>query len=110
MRPEVISFQALKKAQKAKKPTVISCKTKIGYGSPNKSGKASSHGSPLGTEEIKLVRKKLNWKYKPFEIPNNILNEWKKIGYKGTKLEKSWNKFYKKDKEKINKDMITTNG
>jgi len=96
-------FRALKKVQKAKKPTVISCKTKIGYGSPNKSGKASSHGSPLGVDEIKLVRKQLNWKYKPFEIPNNILNEWKKIGNKGTKLEENWNKFYRRKKHNINK-------
>jgi transketolase len=96
-------FKALKKVQKAKKPTVISCKTKIGYGSPNKSGKASSHGSPLGVDEIKLVRKQLNWKYKPFEIPNNILNEWKKIGNKGTKLETNWNKFYRRKKHNINK-------
>ncbi len=96
-------FKALKKVQKAKKPTVISCKTKIGYGSPNKSGKASSHGSPLGVDEIKLVRKQLNWKYKPFEIPNNILNEWKKIGNKGTKLEANWNKFYRRKENNINK-------
>ncbi len=96
-------FKALKKVQKAKKPTVISCKTKIGYGSPNKSGKASSHGNPLGVDEIKLVRKQLNWKYKPFEIPNNILNEWKKIGNKGTKLEANWNKFYRRKKNNINK-------
>ena len=73
-------FKALKKAQKSKKPIAISCKTTIGYGSPNKSGKASSHGSPLGEDEIKLVRKKLNWKYEPFEIPKDLLNEWKKIG------------------------------
>ena len=96
-------FRALKKVQNAKKPTVISCKTKIGYGSPNKSGKASSHGSPLGLNEIKLVRKKLEWKYSPFKIPKNISNEWKKIGNKGIKLEANWNKFYKKKKHKINK-------
>ena len=96
-------FKALKKVQNAKKPTVISCKTKIGYGSPNKSGKASSHGSPLGNEEVKLVRRKLDWKYKSFEIPKNILNQWKKIGHKGVKLETNWNKTYKKNKNKIDK-------
>tara|TARA_B100000579_G_scaffold417045_1_gene413219 strand:+ start:39 stop:1997 length:1959 start_codon:yes stop_codon:yes gene_type:complete len=96
-------FYALKKSQKSKKPIVISCKTKIGYGSPNKSGKASSHGSPLGADEIKLVRKNLNWKHKQFEIPNNILSEWRKIGNKGSKTEGTWNKIYKKKKNKINK-------
>jgi transketolase len=96
-------FKALKKVQNAKKPTVISCKTKIGYGSPNKSGKASSHGSPLGIDEVRLVRKRLNWRYKPFEIPKNIFSEWKKIGNKGLKLETSWNKFYKKKKQLVNK-------
>ena len=95
-------FKALKKVQNAKKPTIISCKTKIGYGSPNKSGKASSHGSPLGEEEIELVRKKLNWKYKAFEIPKNILKEWRKIGEKGIKIETKWNKIYKRKKNKIN--------
>ena len=74
--------KALKKAQKSKKPIAISCKTTIGYGSPNKGGKASSHGSPLGDEEIKLVRKKLKWKYEPFKIPAELLNEWRKIGEK----------------------------
>jgi len=94
-------FKALKKVQNAKKPTIISCKTKIGYGSPNKSGKASSHGSPLGADEIRLVRKALNWEYKPFEIPNNILNEWKKIGSKGIKTELNWNKIYRSKKKNI---------
>ena len=95
-------FKALKKVQKAKKPTVISCKTKIGYGSPNKSGKASSHGSPLGVDEIKLVRKALNWKTKPFDIPNKILNEWRKIGQRGEILEKKWNRALKRKKIKFN--------
>ena len=78
-------FKALKKAQKSNKPIAISCKTTIGYGSPNKGGKSSSHGSPLGEEEIRLVRKKLKWKYKPFEIPKNLLNEWNEIGIKASK-------------------------
>ena len=85
-------FRALKKAQRAKKPTVISCKTIIGFGSPNKSGKASAHGSPLGEDEIKLVRKKLKWNHPPFEIPKNILDEWRKIGSKGIKEAEKWNK------------------
>ena len=96
-------FKALKKAQYAKKPTIISCKTKIGYGSPNKSGKSSSHGSPLGEDEIKLVRKKLNWSHKPFQIPDKILNEWRKIGKKGEKIENRWNKVYKNKKKTIDK-------
>ena len=96
-------FKALKKVQNSKKPTVISCKTKIGYGSPNKSGKSSIHGSPLGFDEIKLVRDVLNWNYKPFEIPNKILTEWREIGKKGQLLENKWNKTYKKKKNTINK-------
>ena len=98
-------FKALKIVQNAKKPTVISCKTKIGYGSPNKSGKSSIHGSPLGLDEIKLVRDALNWNYKPFEIPNKILNEWKKIGKKGQLLENKWNKIYNKNKKKIDNSL-----
>ena len=98
-------FKAFKKVQNAKKPTVISCKTKIGYGSPNKSGKASSHGSPLGVDEISLVRKELGWNYKPFEIPKNILSSWRKIGKRGEKIEKRWLKIYKKNKFKIDKSL-----
>ena len=96
-------FKALKKVQNAKKPTVISCKTKIGYGSPNKSGKASSHGSPLGRDEINLVRKKLQWQHKPFDIPKELLSQWRKIGQQGSIKEKKWNKIYQKNKSRINK-------
>jgi len=96
-------FKTLKKVQKAKKPTVISCKTTIGYGSPNKSGTASAHGSPLGKEEINLVRKKLKWKHEPFKIPEKILHEWREAGNKGLKEEMKWKKNYNKKKNVIEK-------
>ena len=96
-------FKALKKVQNAKRPTVISCRTKIGYGSPNKSGKASSHGSPLGSDEINLVRKKLQWHHKAFDIPKDLLSQWRKIGQQGSIEEKKWNKIYQKNKTQINK-------
>ena len=93
--------KAISKASKANKPTVISCKTVIGFGSPNKSGKASSHGSPLGDEEISLVRKKLKWKNPPFEIPEPILNTWRDIGKKGVNLEKKWQETLDKKNSKV---------
>ena len=96
-------FRALKKAQKAKRPTTISCKTTIGYGSPNKSGTGAAHGSPLGKDEVNLVRKKLKWNHEPFIIPEKILNEWRKIGNKGAKEEIKWKKYYNKKKNLIEK-------
>ena len=95
----------ISKANKSNKPTLISCKTIIGYGSPNKSGKASSHGSPLGDNEINLVRKKLKWSYQPFEIPNSILDEWKKIGEKGEKLEEKWRENLNKKNSKLKEEL-----
>ena len=98
--------KAIKKSLNSKKPSLISCKTIIGYGSPNKSGKASSHGAALGEEEIKLVRKKLKWGYEPFTIPKEILNEWRSIGSRGILQEKKWNSIYNKKNKKI-KDEFT---
>ncbi len=97
--------RAITKASKSNKPSLISCKTLIGFGSPNKSGKASSHGSPLGDDEIALVRKKLKWNHDPFLIPENILNEWRKIGQKGKKLEEEWNENLNKKYPKIKKEL-----
>ena len=98
--------KAIKKSLNSKKPNLISCKTIIGYGSPNKSGKASSHGAPLGEQEIELVRKKLKWKYKPFEIPKEIINQWRKIGEKGVILEKKWNSAFNKKNKKIKNELL----
>ena len=96
---------AIKKASKSKKPNIISCKTVIGFGSPNKSGKSSSHGSPLGDEEIALVRKKLKWPHTSFEIPRDILKTWRKIGERGSALEKKWSSNLNKKNSKIKKKL-----
>lgn len=95
--------KALQKAQKSKKPVAISCKTMIGYGSPNKGGKASSHGSPLGEDEIRLVRKKLNWPHSAFEIPKNLMDQWRSIGKKAS-IKANRNK--KKFSLRFNKNII----
>ncbi len=97
--------KAITKASKSKKPTIISCKTIIGFGSPNKSGKASSHGSPLGDEEIALVRKKLKWNNQPFEVPKEILDEWRNIGNKGEQLENKWLETVNKKNPKIKSEL-----
>ena len=101
--------KAITKASKSKKPTIISCKTIIGFGSPNKSGKASSHGSPLGDEEIALVRKKLKWNNQPFEVPQEILDEWRNIGNKGEQLENEWHDTINKKNPKIKSELNSAN-
>ncbi len=68
---------AIEKAQNSTKPTLVSCKTTIGFGSPTKSGTSKCHGSPLGEDETMAMRKALNWDYEPFEIPLEILNNWR---------------------------------
>ena len=99
---------AIRKASNSNKPNIISCKTIIGFGSPNKSGKASSHGSPLGNEEIKLVRKKLKWTATPFEVPKDILDSWRDIGKKGAALEKNWIASLSQKNLKIKKNLEET--
>lgn len=75
------------------KPTLICCKTVIGFGSPNKSGSHDSHGSPLGDAEVAEVRKFLNWDYAPFEIPADIYSGWDAKD-KGSKAEAAWNDMF----------------
>ena len=83
-------IEAIKQAQaETNKPTLIICKTIIGFGSPNKSNSHDCHGAPLGDEEIALTRKALNWDYAPFEIPADIYAQWDAKA-KGAELEKAW--------------------
>ena len=74
--------KAVLSAQKSEKPTLIACKTIIGFGAPNKAGTSKCHGSPLGEEETALMREKLGWKYAPFEVPDEALKMWREAGLK----------------------------
>ena len=86
---EQIKF-AIENAKAEKdRPTLIICKTIIGYGSPNKSASHDCHGAPLGNEEIELTRKALNWTYAPFEIPADIYAQWDAKA-KGAEQERAW--------------------
>jgi len=82
--------KAIAEAQKSDKPSLIACKTTIGFGSPNKGGKSSSHGAALGAEEIELTRKELGWPHEPFDIPSDVLDAWRVAGLKSCKPRKSW--------------------
>ncbi|MBQ8869781.1 MAG: transketolase [Alphaproteobacteria bacterium] len=84
--------EAIKSAQKSDKPTLISCKTTIGFGAPNKCGTPKCHGSPLGEDETSQMRKALNWDYAPFVVPENILNMWRAVGEKSLKEFETWQK------------------
>ncbi|MCX9145332.1 transketolase, partial [Pseudomonas sp. DCB_Q] len=81
---------AIETARKSDRPTLICCKTTIGFGSPNKQGKEDCHGAPLGNDEIALTRQALNWNHGPFEIPADIYAEWDAKAA-GAKVEAEWN-------------------
>ena len=81
---------ALKNAQSADRPTLIACRTIIGKFAPTKQGTSSTHGSPLGPEEIAGARKAMDWLYAPFEIPDDVLTAWRAAGSRGAAARKAW--------------------
>jgi len=91
--------QAIKNAKNQNtKPTIICCKTVIGYGSPKYQGTSAAHGAPIGNDEAEVVRKRLGWKYRPFEIPKEIYSSWD-ASLKGKKYENQWTKKVQKYKK-----------
>ena len=89
--PEAVAT-AIAKAQKNDRPTMIACKTIIGFGAPKKQGTKDAHGSPLGAEEIAAARKALGWEAPPFEIPAPVLTAWREAGKRGSVAHAAWNK------------------
>ncbi|MFT3987743.1 transketolase [Aestuariivirga sp.] len=83
---------ALAKAQTSDKPTLIACKTIIGFGAINKQGTSAVHGSPLGPDEIAVARKALGWEYPPFVVPNSVMDPWRAAGSRGGADRAAWEK------------------
>ena len=81
---------ALRRARGSDRPTMIACKTLIGYGAPTKQGKAASHGEPLGPEEIKGARERLGWTSPPFEVPADVFAAWRAAGARGRPERAAW--------------------
>ncbi|REL38144.1 transketolase [Rhodohalobacter sp. SW132] len=99
--------QAIKKAQKTDTPSLIECKTTIGFGSPNKEGTAGSHGSPLGDDEIKLTKERLGWPYdEPFFIPDEAKNQMRKAVDNGKEWEEEWKSSLKEYENKYPADGV----
>ena len=94
-----------KAKEEVNKPTMIFCKTTIGYGSPNKSGTADVHGAPLGDEELKETREALGWNYKPFEVPQEVYDFWN-FKEEGASFNDSWNKLLKDYEKKYPNDSL----
>ncbi len=83
---------ALQRAQTAERPSLIACRTVIGYGAPQKAGTAATHGSPLGAAEVAGAREKLGWSHPPFVVPDSILAAWRAIGQRGRPAFEAWRK------------------
>ena len=83
---------AITEAQNSDKPTLVACKTTIGYGSPNKGGTSATHGAPLGDDEISATRAQLGWDAPAFEVPETILHEWRSAGSRGQTESHGWGK------------------
>ena len=92
--------KAIQEAIESNKPSLIACKTKIGFGSPSKEGKSSSHGAPLGAEDIAQMKKNLNWDYEEFEIPSDIKDAWRLVGLKNSSKRQEWEERLLDNKDK----------
>jgi transketolase len=84
--------RALEAARADARPSMIACKTVIGFGAPGKQGKESCHGSPLGAAEVAAAREALSWPYPPFEIPDDVLGVWRAAGRRGAAAREAWEK------------------
>jgi transketolase len=88
--PEAIALAIENARSVTDRPSLIACRTVIGYGAPSKAGTAATHGSPLGADEVKGARDRLNWPYPPFEVPEHILTGWRAAGRRNRNAYEAW--------------------
>ncbi len=84
--------KALSEAEADPRPSLVACKTIIGYGAPTKQGTSATHGAPLGDDEIAGTRAALGWEHEPFVIPDDIMTSWRQLGEKGAAAHAEWDK------------------
>jgi transketolase len=87
--PEAITA-AIEQARRSDRPSLIACRTVIGFGAPNRQGSEKAHGAPLGADEVARTRAALNWPHPPFEIPHHVLDQWREIGARGQSARRQW--------------------
>jgi len=87
--PEAIAA-AIEQARRNDRPSLIACRTVIGYGAPNRQGSEKAHGAPLGADEVAKTRTALGWPYEPFQVPQFVMEQWRKVGKRGRAARRSW--------------------
>ena len=87
--PQAIAA-AIEQARRSDRPSLIACRTVIGFGAPNRQGSEKAHGAPLGAEEVAKTRAALEWPYEPFQVPEHVLKQWREVGENGNAARRNW--------------------
>jgi transketolase len=87
--PEAITA-AIEQARHGDRPSLIACRTVIGFGAPNRQGTEKAHGAPLGDDEVAKTRDALHWPHQPFQVPEAVLDAWREIGAQGRDIHRAW--------------------
>jgi transketolase len=96
---------AIEAAQNSDRPSLIACRTVIGFGAPRKQGTAATHGAALGADEVAAARVELDWPHDPFVVPDSILAAWRKVGARGKAARKSWQATYDKAQKSLAREF-----
>src|SRR6202040_2602775 len=103
--PDAI-HQAIEAARKSDRPTMIACKTTIGFGAPTKAGTSKAQGEPLGAEELAGAKKALGWNCGPFEIPDDVLQAWRNVGKQGASAHADWRSRFDSKPDALRKEFV----